>query len=56
METSFEKVWKRVKASEPFDDAEKLQGFIRDEQRDAADYIWLARKPAHFLSEGYLSR
>lgn len=44
METSFEKVWKRVKASEPFDDAEKLQGFIRDELRDAADYIWLARK------------
>lgn len=44
METSFDRVWKRVKASEPFDDAETLRRFIRDEMRDAADYTWLARK------------
>ena len=44
METSFEKVWKRVNASEPFDDAAKLQGFIRNELRDADDYIRIARK------------
>ena len=44
METSFEKVWKRVKASEPFDDAKKLKEFIRDEMSDAADYTRLARK------------
>lgn len=44
METSFEKVWKRVKASEPYDDAEKLKEFILDEMRDAADYTRLARK------------
>ena len=44
METSFDRVWKRVKASEPFDDAETLRRFIHDEIRDAADYTWLARK------------
>ena len=44
MEASFDRVWKRVMASEPFDDAEMLRRFVRDEMRDAADYTCLARK------------
>ena len=44
METSFERVWKRVKASEQYDEAEKLKEFILDEMNDAADYTRLARK------------
>ena len=44
MDTSFTRVWNRVKASGPVDDSAVLKGFIRDELRDAADYSGLIRK------------
>ena len=44
METDFQRVWNRVKASGLTDDAEVLSGFIRDELRDADDYLEIARK------------
>ena len=44
METDFQRVWNRVKASGLTDDAEVLSGFIRDELRDADDYLEIVRK------------
>ena len=42
MDTSFERVWNRVKGASSENDSAILYGFIRDEQRDAADYACLA--------------
>ena len=44
MEAKFKEVWSRVKSTGPFDDAEELSKFIRDELKDAADYSALIRK------------
>ena len=43
MESEFRRVWERVRSAGHGNDAAVLEGFIRDEMRDAADYSRLAQ-------------